>query len=68
MTQGPNQEQTPPAARIDESGPGAALPAELEASLDSLDSLDELAVSEHIDRYQSIHSGLQDVLSGIEGV
>ncbi len=45
-----------------------ALPAELSAAVASLADLDALPLAEHLERYQLIHTGLQDALRGIEGV
>jgi hypothetical protein len=45
-----------------------ALPADLRDALGSLDELRDLPLTEHVDRYQRIHSGLQSALSDIEGV
>jgi hypothetical protein len=50
------------------TGPSDALAPELRAAADSLADLDEAPLTEHIERYQQIHRGLQDALSGIEGV
>jgi hypothetical protein len=55
----------PPAREADGS---VRLPSTLIAAVNSLDDLEAAPLSEHIERYQLIHSGLQDVLSGIEGV
>ena len=45
-----------------------ALPEGLRAATQSLDELVDAPLSEHVERYQQIHTGLQDALSGIEGV
>jgi hypothetical protein len=55
--------QTAPPAEVAD-----VLPGELRQALASLDDLDDLPVSEHVERYQQIHAGLQSALSDIEGV
>jgi hypothetical protein len=44
------------------------LPRALSAAVDSIDDLEHAPLVEHIERFQQIHSGLQDALSSIEGV
>jgi hypothetical protein len=45
-----------------------ALPVGVRDALGSLDGLSDLELTEHVERYQHIHSGLQTALSDIEGV
>jgi hypothetical protein len=42
--------------------------SKLRAAVASLGELDDAPLTEHIERYTQIHAGLQDALSGIEGV
>jgi hypothetical protein len=48
--------------------PAGVLPAAVRSAVASLTELDSVALTEHIERYQQVHAGLQDALSGIEGV
>ena len=50
------------------SGAASTLPREVTAAVASLAGLDQAPLQQHIERYQQIHAGLQDALSGIEGV
>ena len=45
-----------------------ALPADVQSALSSLDELSTLPLTDHVERYQQIHSGLQSALSDIEDV
>ncbi len=50
------------------AGPADVLAPDLRAAVSSLPDLEQAPLTDHIERYQQIHSGLQDALSGIEGV
>ena len=48
--------------------PGAEeLVADIEQHVQSLAGLDEVALAEHIERYQRVHAGLQAALTDIDG-
>jgi hypothetical protein len=46
----------------------SAVTADVMAAVDGLDDRQDAPLTEHIERYQQIHAGLQDALNGIEGV
>ena len=57
------------AANTSATAPAAGvLPATVRSAVASLADLEQAPLTEHIERYQQVHTGLQDALSGIEGV
>ena len=65
---GPADETAPGLTVAPASGHASTLSSQVTAAVASLTGLDQAPLQEHIERYQQIHSGLQDALSGIEGV
>lgn len=52
-----------------DTGPDPATSiAEVEESVRQLDGLDELDTSEHVARFDAVHTALSDALSGIDRI
>lgn len=56
--------QRPPGPSIS-SGASTGV-SEVDSAVTALDDLDELSVSEHVERYEAVHAALQDCLAGLD--
>ena len=65
-TKGSRQVATDVDERADRPG-AEELVADIEQHVRSLAGLDEVALAEHIERYQRVHAGLQAALTDIDG-